>query len=130
MASTLPARLWSAVKHWLYKWVGGLFLEPKKDGHLTVSLGRVSFVTVLIWMMTFWNQWRPEAPLSPEQLATVMQSLGGLMTLDTLQTALQDARLPPSGAELPPGLLEVFYALTGYVFGSKAVDVAKARLSR
>ena len=32
---------------------------------------------------------------------------------------------PP--AELPPGLMEVFYTMTGYVFGTKIVDAVKGK---
>ena len=48
---------WSAAKLWTYKYVGGLVMEEKKDGHLAVSLGRVSFVVVLLWIMSFWGEW-------------------------------------------------------------------------
>jgi hypothetical protein len=85
--------MWEQFKAFAYKWIGGLFLEDK-NGVLVVSLGRVSFLVVLGWMLVFWSRWYFTAGAE---------------------------------ANLPPGLLEVFYTLAAYVFGSKVTDVLRAK---
>ena len=73
-------------------------MEEKKDGTLAISLGRTSFVAVLGWLMTYWQSWEPA--------------------------------IVPGGANLvtiPPGLLEVFYALAAYIFGTKLSTAIKAK---
>jgi hypothetical protein len=44
----------TAVKNWTYKYIGGMLMEEKKNGDLAISLGRVSFVSVLLVMMWYW----------------------------------------------------------------------------
>ena len=79
------AKVWLWVKNYLWKFVGGLFMD-EKDGTQAVSLGRVLLLAVMVQMFIFWHRERPE---------------------------------------LPGGLMEVFYTLTGYVFGSKVVGTAR-----
>ena len=86
-------RIWRGIKGWVYKYIGGLFMDSK-DGQLTISLGRTALISVLIQMMWVWRR----------------------VVLDG-----------QPGMELPDGMLEVFLALSGYVFGSKAVQVFSNR---
>jgi hypothetical protein len=79
------AKVWLWVKNYLWKFVGGLFMEDRA-GTSVISLGRVLLLAVFVTMITFWHKERPE---------------------------------------LPGGLMEAFYALLGYVFGSKAVGTAR-----
>lgn len=48
-------RLWSGVRAWCYKYIGGLFMD-EKAGKLTVSLGRVTILLVLFQMMWVWRR--------------------------------------------------------------------------
>ena len=94
------SKFWSDTKAWTYKYVGGLVMEEKKDGTLAISLGRVSFVAVLCWMMAYWNSWDPAIVPEGTELVT-----------------------------LPPGLLEVFYTLAAYIFGTKLSTAIKAKFT-
>ena len=62
-----------------------------KDGKLVVSIGRVSFLAVLLTMLWVWYR-------------SVMYE---------------------GSATMPPNIMEVFYVLSAYVFGSKVVGVLK-----
>jgi len=47
--------VWSKICGWVYKYVGGLFME-EKNGKLTISLGRVAIILVLFQMMWVWRR--------------------------------------------------------------------------
>ena len=96
---------WSDLKLWTYKYIGGLVMEEKKDGHLSVSLGRVSFVATLLWIMSFWKEWS----------TTALEATGapGETAIAVIST-------------MPPGMMEVFYALASYNFGTKVAGAVKA----
>lgn len=79
------AKFWLWVKTYLFKFLGGLFMDDK-NGAQVISLGRILLISVFGTMMWFWHHEKPE---------------------------------------LPGGLMETFYALLGYVFGSKAVQTAQ-----
>lgn len=80
------AKLWSWIRTYLWKFLGGLFLD-EKAGQQVISLGRVMLIIVFAVMLHCWQQ---------DKAAT------------------------------PAGLMEAFYVLLGYVFGSKAVQTAQA----
>ena len=86
---------------WSYRYIGGLFME-QKDGKSVISIGRVAFMGVLGIMAWYWLF--KSAPIVPEGK-------------------------PPIQLELPDGLIEAFYALAGYVFGTKLVGALKSRNS-
>jgi len=46
------------MKDWVYKYVGGLFMEEKK-GKMIMSLGRVVFVMIVAQMMIKWGLDKP-----------------------------------------------------------------------
>ena len=85
-------KLWQTVKTHVWKFVGALISDTKPNGEVAVSLGRICFLAVLIFMFILWRK-----------------SLY-------------------NGIEMPPGLMEVFYTLAAYVFGSKAIDTVRDRL--
>ena len=86
-------KTWEKVKELLHKFVGGLFFEDK-GGKQVISLGRTCFVIVFLCLMYFWLHPYPS-------------KIGEFMALD--------------GQKIPDGLLEVFYALGGYVLVGKGV---------
>lgn len=45
---------WAIFKLWFYKYIGGLFVEQKKDGQLVISIGRVMLMVVFLAMLYFW----------------------------------------------------------------------------
>lgn len=45
---------WAVFKLWMYKYIGGLFVEEKKDGQLVISIGRVMLMVVFLTMLYFW----------------------------------------------------------------------------
>jgi len=45
---------WDSFKLWFYKYIGGLFVEVKKDGQLVISIGRVMLMIVFLIMVYFW----------------------------------------------------------------------------
>lgn len=73
----------------LFQKFGCLFLglvTEKNNGGSSFSLGRLTFVAVIIEFFILWHS---------------------------------------NVATAPAGLMEVFYVLSGYVFGTKAIDVMK-----
>lgn len=86
-------KLWKSVKLQIWQIVGALISDTKPNGKLAVSLGRVCFLAVLVFMFVLWRKslYKP--------------------------------------IEMPPGLLEVFYTLAGYVFGSKAIAVLRSKVA-
>ena len=107
MSQTWKTRLagwWSYFKLWTYKYIGGLVMEEKKDGQLSVSLGRVSFVAVLMWIMSYWREW---AATAAEAVGVPGESAVAVVTI------------------MPPGMMEVFYALASYNFGTKLAGAVK-----
>ncbi len=114
MSQTWKTRLsswWSYFKLWTYKYIGGLVMEEKKDGQLSVSLGRVSFVAVLLKIMTYWGDWA----------ATAVGTAG-----DTVETGEMVEAVVSS---MPPGMIEVFYVLATYNFGTKISGALKSKWS-
>ena len=83
---------WTGFKSHVWKFVGALISDTKQSGEVAVSLGRVCFLAVLIFMFVMWEKSLTEA------------------------------------VEAPPGLMEVFYTLAGYVFGTKALEFVRGRL--
>lgn len=118
--------IWSGVKKWAYKWVGGIFLEEKKDGTLAVSLGRVSFVGVLGYMVSIWEKWKP-VRIDPKELVEALKAAGDL-SQDTIGQAIVAATHgAPDLSSMPAGLMEVFYVLAGYILGGKALGALKEK---
>lgn len=93
----MRSNVWAWIQGWFAKYVGGLFMEAK-EGKQKMSLGRVSFLLVLLQMMWIWRESMAPGATNP----------------------------PP----LPPGMLEAFYTLSAYVFGSKAVGTVKDMVSK
>jgi len=81
---------WTSVKQHVWKFVGALISDTKPDGQVAVSLGRVCFLAVLVFMFILWRK-----------------------------------SMYSSEVVMPPGLMEVFYCLAGYVFGTKAIEAGK-----
>lgn len=86
--------LWSGFKKHVWQFVTALISDTKQNGQVAVSLGRVCFLAVLIFMFVMWSKGLKET------------------------------------IESPPGLMEVFYTLSGYVFGTKALEFIRGRLDR
>jgi len=117
------------LKSWAYKWVGGLVSEDK-GGQQVVSLGRVSFIFVLGWMAWYWVGWWRWHSMDPGQVAEaiVARLTSSGVTADDLRAASQQVVDAVAKTESEPPLLQTaFLTLTGYVFGSKAVDLLKGR---
>lgn len=89
---TTPVKrtFWEGLKHWVWKYIGGLFMDEKAPGKWAMSLGRVAFLAVLGQMMWKWYKFEGEG--------------------------------------LPPGMMEVFYTLAVYVFGTKITDIFNAKV--
>jgi len=89
---TTPVKrtFWEGLKHWVWKYIGGLFMDEKAPGKWAMSLGRVAFMAVLGQMMWKWYKYEGEG--------------------------------------LPPGMMEVFYTLAVYVFGTKITDIVNAKM--
>lgn len=90
-------KFWNTFKLWMYKYIGGLFLEEKKDGQLVVSIGRVMLMVVFLIMVYFW-------------------------VFQKVQEGGEGGKL-----EMPDMLYETFVALATYVFGSKVAGALKTK---
>lgn len=88
-------KLWMSFKANVWKIVGALISDTKPNGQVAVSLGRVCFLAVLVFMFILWRK---------SMYATEI--------------------------DMPPGLMEVFYCLAGYVFGTKAIEAGKNLFSK
>lgn len=86
-------KFWEGFKQNVWQFVGALISDTKQDGKVAISLGRVCFLAVLVFMFILWSK------SISEPVETI-----------------------------PPGLMEVFYTLAGYVFGSKAIEAIKGHL--
>lgn len=82
------------IKTWCLKYCGGLVME-QKDGQWVISIGRVSFLTVLVVLLSLW-------------LGVVEWKVDG----------------KPS---IPDGIMEAFYTLATYIFGSKVTGVLQTK---
>ncbi len=121
-------KLWYDIKKWAYKWVGGLVLEPKKDGELVISLGRTSFLMVLGYLFNFWSKWWDTQTVNLEELAKAIEVSGKLRGSPTAIAEAILASVPmPDPAVLPPGLMEVFMICAGWVGLTKAAKVVKKK---
>jgi hypothetical protein len=122
--------MWQSIKAWAYKWIGGLFLEDK-GGAQVISLGRVTFLIVFGWMLTFWTRWYLAAPLDAAALAAATLALlpldQSLLPTDVANACRDAIASLTASRELPPGILEVFWTLTAYVFGGKVTDALKTK---
>lgn len=83
--------IWFAFTKYVWKFVAALISDTKQNGEVAVSLGRVCFLSVLLFMFFMWYK-----------------SFSGPI-------------------EEPPGLMEVFYTLAGYVFGTKALEFIREK---
>lgn len=116
---------WQSIKAWSYKYIGGLFMEPKNGG-LVISLGRTSFIAILAYLVSFWNEWRPTR-VSLEDVMEAVKAAGAKPAAVTEAIAgLADAMATPPEA-LPPGLMQVFFVCAGWVGATKGFDALKAR---
>lgn len=80
-------KTWKGFKEWAYKYIGGLFMESK-DGKLTISLGRVSFLGVLSVMGWFWI-FKGEVKL-PDGLFETFLTLAGYIFGTKITGAVKD----------------------------------------
>ena len=121
-------KVWFGIKKWAYKWVGGLVLEPKKDGELVISLGRTSFLLVLGYLFNFWSKWGATQTVSLEELTKAIEAVGKLQGSPTAIAEAILAAVPvPDLAVLPPGLMQVFLICAGWVGLTKATEVVKKK---
>lgn len=117
-------KLWDGVKVWGHKWLGGLVME-NKDGKQVVSLGRTLLLGTIGLMTGFW--WQSFAPvvIDPGAIAAGLQ---GVENPQDVALAVVEA-MHGAPKNLPPGLLEVFLTLCGYVFGTKVASALKDKWS-
>lgn len=122
---------WRGCTWWLYKYVGGLFLEDK-DGHRVISIGRCMLLSILGWMFYYWASWDAYGAVTAEELAqVVLDNLPADTTLDQYHIEFAAAQIvdamPPTST--PPLLETAFLTACAYVFGSKVASVANKRLN-
>jgi len=80
------------MRGWAWKYIGTLVMEVKSNGKMAMSLGRVTFLAVLVQFFIVWYK-----------------SLNGV------------------DVALPPGLMEVFYVISGYTLGTKVVQAVRLK---
>ena len=82
------------IKQFLWKFFGAIVSDTKPNGQVAVSLGRISFVSVLLFLFYFWYRSMSES------------------------------------VEIPPGIMAVFYTLSGYVFGTKTIETLRGLVGK
>lgn len=77
-------KLWNWVKTYLWKFIGGLFLD-EKQGAQVISLGRVLVILTFAWMAHCWTKGDPALPGGLQETFYVL--LGYVFGSKAVQTA-------------------------------------------
>lgn len=117
---------WDHVKKFSYKWLGGLILEEKKNGELTVSLGRTLLMATMAGMAGIWWSNFQSVSIDPVE---VLKALPSAENAEGVATAVV-AAMHGTPKALPSGMMEVFYALSAYVFGTKVTGALKQKWTK
>jgi len=126
--------IWDTIKLWTYKFVGGLIMEQKTGGTQVVSIGRILLLCVMGWMFAYWTGWAQAAMITADSVVDAFLSQGLVygpeFTSEMMYRTADKVVMALPKKDLPPGLLEVFFALLTYVGGGKVVHAAKETMAR
>jgi hypothetical protein len=131
MTTYEKSKAWENFKWWLYKYIGGLFLE-EKEGSRVISIGRCMLLATLAWIFWFWSSWHGYGAITPEELAqVVLDNLPQDAAIETYHVQFAAKEIVEALPQDTPPLLDtVFLTACSYVFGSKVAGIASRRLNR